>query len=190
MACCNLDSAQFEGRDVSAMIDFVAGLSTTQLDAPRRPADGQGRRSYGGAIQFVTAAMDSRVDALAPQIAFNNLQSLLRPIRRRPVVVCAAAATELHRDGRQNQPRPRPGILIGALTGRVLVFAQPLVDNAGPGALTQDVKVPTLLIQGIPDPIFPLEQSMINARMLEANGVPLKMIWLLRRPRHLPDSPG
>jgi ABC-2 type transport system ATP-binding protein len=36
----NLDSAQFEGRDVSAMIDYVAGLSTTQLDAPGDPRMG------------------------------------------------------------------------------------------------------------------------------------------------------
>ena len=36
----NLDSAQFEGRDVSAMIDYVAGLSTTQLDAPNDPRMG------------------------------------------------------------------------------------------------------------------------------------------------------
>ena len=68
-----------------------------------------------------------------------------------------------HRDRRADGPDPG--------------FAKSLVDNAGPGMLAQDVKVPTLLIQGIPDPIFPLEQSMINARMLEANGVPLKMIW-------------
>ena len=79
--------------------------------------------------------------------------------------------------GARINPALAPGIVIGALTGEVPGFAQSLVDNAGPGALTQDVKVPTLLIQGIPDPIFPLEQSMINARMLEANGVPLKMIW-------------
>jgi ABC-2 type transport system ATP-binding protein len=174
----NLDSAQFEGRDVSAIIDFVARLSTTQRDAPGDPRMGMVGGSYGGAIQFVTAAADSRVDALAPQIAFNNLQSLLAPYDG---AVRTSYALLLLLNfivtGARINPALAPGILIGALTGQIPGFAQSLVDNAGPGALTQDVHVPTLLIQGIPDPIFPLEQSMINARMLEANGVPLKMIW-------------
>ncbi len=174
----NLDSAQFEGRDVSAMIDFVAGLSTTQLDGRGDPRMGMVGGSYGGAIQFVTAAADSRVDALAPQIAFNNLQSLLAPYDG---AVRTSYALLLLLNfivtGARINPALAPGIVIGALTGEVPGFAQSLVDNAGPGTLTQTVMAPTLLIQGIPDPIFPLEQSMINARMLEASGVPLKMIW-------------
>ena len=174
----NLDSAQFEGRDVSAMIDFVAGLSTTQLDGRGDPRMGMVGGSYGGAIQFVTAAADSRVDALAPQIAFNNLQSLLAPYDG---AVRTSYALLLLLNfivtGARINPALAPGIVIGALTGEVPGFAQSLVDNAGPGTLTQKVMAPTLLIQGIPDPIFPLEQSMINARMLEASGVPLKMIW-------------
>ena len=38
-----LDSAQFEGRDVSAMIDYVADLSTSPTRLTRRPADGHDR---------------------------------------------------------------------------------------------------------------------------------------------------
>jgi ABC-2 type transport system ATP-binding protein len=174
----NLDSAQFEARDVSAMIDYVAGLSTTQLDAPGDPRMGMVGGSYGGAIQLVTAATDSRVDALAPQIAWNNLESVLSPYDG---AVRTSYALLLLLNfivtGARTNPALAPGILIGALTSQIPGFAQSLVNNAGPGALSQDVKVPTLLIQGIPDPIFPLEQSMINARMIEANGVPLKMIW-------------
>jgi ABC-2 type transport system ATP-binding protein len=173
-----LDSAQFEGPDVAAMIDYVAGLSTTQLDAPGDPRMGMIGLSYGGAIQLVTAATDSRVDAIAPQIAFNNLQSVLSPYdgAARTSYALLLLLNFIVTGARVN-PTLAPGIVIGALTGQIPGFARSLVDNAGPGMLARDVKVPTLLIQGIPDPIFPLEQSMINASMIEANGVPLKMIW-------------
>ena len=136
----NLDSAQFEGRDVSAMIDYVAGLSTTQLDAPGDPRMGMVGGSYGGAIQLVTAAMDLRVDALAPQIAFNNLQSLLAPYdgAARTSYALLLLLNFIVTGARIN-PALAPGIVIGALTGQVPGFAQSLVDNAGPGTLAQDV---------------------------------------------------
>ena len=173
-----LDSAQFEGRDMRAMIDYVAGLSTTELDAPGDPRMGMIGLSYGGAIQLVTAATDTRVDAIAPQIAFNNLQSVLSPYDGAARTSYALLLLlNFLMTGARVDPALAPAIVIGSLTGQIPGFAESLVDNAGPGRLAEKVKIPTLLIQGIPDPIFPLEQSLINAGMIEANGGPLKLIW-------------
>src|SRR3954449_11068287 len=64
-----VDSAPFEGRDVQAIIDFVAHQPDAQLDGPGDPRLGMSGGSYGGGIQLVTAAIDRRVDAITPDIA-------------------------------------------------------------------------------------------------------------------------
>ena len=67
------DSADFEGRDVERLIDWVAAQPGVQLDGPGDPRLGMVGASYGGGIQLVTAAIDCRVDAIVPQIAWHSL---------------------------------------------------------------------------------------------------------------------
>jgi ABC-2 type transport system ATP-binding protein len=66
-----VDSPDFEGRDVQALIDFVARQPEARLDGPGDPRIGMSGPSYGGGIQIVTAAIDGRVDAITPTIAWN-----------------------------------------------------------------------------------------------------------------------
>jgi hypothetical protein len=42
--------AQFEGRDVSALVDYVAAQPEAQLDAAGDPRAGMSGSSYGGGI--------------------------------------------------------------------------------------------------------------------------------------------
>src|SRR3954469_4483118 len=72
-----VDSPDFEGRDAQALIDFVAAQPEAQLDAPGDPRLGMSGVSYGGGIQLVTAALDPRVDAIAPVIAWHSLTTSL-----------------------------------------------------------------------------------------------------------------
>jgi hypothetical protein len=58
-----VDSPAYEAKDVSTLIDWVATRPGVQLDAPGDPRMGMVGGSYGGGIQFVTAATDCRVDA-------------------------------------------------------------------------------------------------------------------------------
>ena len=67
------DSAAFEGRDMQALMDFVAVQPEALLDAPSDPRVGMSGASYGGGIQFVTAAIDQRVDAIVPDAAWHSL---------------------------------------------------------------------------------------------------------------------
>ena len=71
------DSPAYEGRDVSALISWVATQPGVQLDRAHDPRMGMVGASYGGGIQFVTAAADCRVDALVPTIAWHSLGSSL-----------------------------------------------------------------------------------------------------------------
>jgi len=72
-----VDSPDAEGRDVQALIDYVARQPEAQLDGPNDPRVGMVGGSYGGGIQLVTAAIDRRVDAMVPDIAWNSLYTAL-----------------------------------------------------------------------------------------------------------------
>src|SRR3954451_4139156 len=72
-----VDSPDFEGRDAQALIDFIATQPEAQLDAPGDPRLGMSGASYGGGIQLVTAALDPRVDAIVPVIAWHSLVTSL-----------------------------------------------------------------------------------------------------------------
>jgi ABC-2 type transport system ATP-binding protein len=72
-----IDHPGFEARDAQALIDFIASQPEAALEAPGDPVVGMDGPSYGGGIQFITAARDERVDAIAPTIAWNQLPSSL-----------------------------------------------------------------------------------------------------------------
>ena len=72
-----VDSPKFEGRDVSALIDYVARQPEAQLDERGDPRVGMAGGSYGGGIQLVAAAIDHRIDAIVPDIAWNSLETSL-----------------------------------------------------------------------------------------------------------------
>jgi ABC-2 type transport system ATP-binding protein len=64
-----VDSPAYEAKDVSTLIGWVASRPGVQLDRAGDPRMGMVGGSYGGGIQFVTAAADCRVDAIVPTIA-------------------------------------------------------------------------------------------------------------------------
>jgi ABC-2 type transport system ATP-binding protein len=68
-----IDSPDYEARDASALIDMLAKQPEVQLDKPGDPRLGMAGASYGGGIEWVTAATDSRVDVIAPSISWNSL---------------------------------------------------------------------------------------------------------------------
>ncbi|MFN2615202.1 MAG: alpha/beta hydrolase family protein, partial [Actinomycetota bacterium] len=74
-----VDSQQYEVRDTQGLIDMVAKRPEVKLDAAGDPRMGMLGGSYAGGIQLMTAAADTRVDAIVPQIAWNDLPRSLRP---------------------------------------------------------------------------------------------------------------
>ena len=71
------DDPQHEGRDVERMLDWLATQPGVELDKPGDPRVGMAGGSYGGGIQLAVAAIDCRVDAIAPWIAWNSLGTSL-----------------------------------------------------------------------------------------------------------------
>ncbi|MEU0371517.1 alpha/beta fold hydrolase [Streptomyces sp. NPDC006283] len=74
-----LNDPDHEVKDVSRLIDWLAGQPEVQLDADGDPRVGMTGSSYGGAISLLGAAYDQRVDAIAPQITYWNLADALFP---------------------------------------------------------------------------------------------------------------
>ena len=142
--------------------------------------------SYGGGIQFVTAAIDSRLDAIAPVIAWHSLVTSLYKAQ--------APKSRLGRRAlraRRQAPRP-PASPLGsrqldphitsAYTLRprlrpVLRRGRRVVRRPRPRRARERIRVPTLILQGTVDTLFTLDEAITNYRDPARNRVPPKLIW-------------
>ncbi|HUO40569.1 MAG TPA: CocE/NonD family hydrolase [Mycobacterium sp.] len=168
------DSPQYEARDVSALIDWVAEQPEALLDGPNDPRIGMVGGSYGGGIQLVSAAIDPRIDAIVPAITWNSLNTSFYPNQAFKTAVALLLLLTLA-DGSRLDPQIYYGILTGALTGRLTPAQQALLAARAPEV--SNITAPTLLIQGTVDDFFGLQQADTNSQILAADGVPVKMVW-------------
>lgn len=164
-----------EGRDVQVLLDWVATQPEALTDAAGDPRVGMVGASYGGGIQLTLAGIDCRVDALVPNMAWHSLETSL--YRNETVkagwasaLVGAAATAELD-----------PHITSAADTG---ISSGVLSDedhqwflDRGPGDLVDAIRAPTLLLQGTVDTLFTLQEGVTNFEALQANDVPVAMLW-------------
>lgn len=175
-----IDSPDYEARDVSAIISWVATQPEAQLDgdpANLDPRMGMVGASYGGGIQLVTAATDHRVDAIVPTIAWNSLNTALYKAQSFKsgwgTILAAALMLTLAR----TNPAIIPATIYGDLTGKLTQSDQDLLAQRGPDYLLDQITAPTLLIEGTVDTLFTLQEANANAQQLIANGVPTKVLW-------------
>jgi ABC-2 type transport system ATP-binding protein len=172
-----VDNPAFEGKDVTAIINWLAEQPESLNDGPNDPRVGMVGGSYGGGIQLVSAAIDPRIDAIVPGIAWNTLNASLYPNNAFKTSWATILVLDLVEAGARINPQLYSGILTGALLGFLTPSLQALLANSGPGSLVSSITAPTLLIQGTVDGLFPLQQAVTNEQLLAANGVPVKMIW-------------
>jgi ABC-2 type transport system ATP-binding protein len=171
-----VDGPETEGRDVQALIDFVATQPEAKLDKPGDPRLGMTGASYGGGIQLVAAGLDPRIDAIVPDIAWHSLTTSLY----KDSTFKTGWATLLYTLGKvagRLDPHIDSAFLSGQATGRISADDEAWFRSRGPGDLVKKVKVPTLLVQGTVDTLFTLNEAMTNYRILHRNGVPVKMLW-------------
>jgi ABC-2 type transport system ATP-binding protein len=191
-----IDSAEYEGRDASALIDVIAQQPEVQLDQPGDPRLGMAGASYGGGIQWVTAATDNRVDVIAPSISWHSLVtsldknntakagwgSLLFGLGVQGTTVPgvtggADGSPNGFQFGRQQDPRATQALIDGAATGTFTAADQEFFASRGPGDLVRAIRVPTLITQSSSDTLFTLNEAIENYKLLRANRVPVKMVW-------------
>lgn len=171
-----VDSPQYEGKDVSAIVGWLAKQPQALLDHPGDPRVGMVGGSYGGGIQLVSAAIDPRIDAIVPDIAWNSLVTSLY----KQQTVKQGWAQVLYTLGKANG-RLDPMIDQSYETG---LSGQPLTPaevafyaSRGPGDLVSRIRIPTLLLEGTVDNLFTLQEAVTNYAILRRDSVPVKMLW-------------
>jgi ABC-2 type transport system ATP-binding protein len=170
-----VDSADFEARDVMKLIDWVATQPNAQLDEAGDPRLGMVGGSYGGGIQIVTAAIDCRVDAIVPIIAWHSLTTSLAkadtPKNGWASILISAT------NGRNVDPHIPHAYASSVQTGTISAEDREWFASRGPDDLVQQIKIPTLIVQGTVDNLFTLDEGIQNYRILRDNGVPTAMLW-------------
>ncbi|MUN42445.1 alpha/beta fold hydrolase [Actinomadura litoris] len=182
-----LNSPDYEVKDTRQLIDWLAKRPEVQLDGPGDPRLGMAGESYGGAIALMTAAYDRRVDAIAPQITWNDLADSLFPDASGGGagngVFKKLWAGLFFTDGAGSSACGRFLPSLCEMYQKVAETGAPTADavatlrRSSPSSVIDRVTVPTLLVQGQADSLFPLDQADANARGIARNGAPVSVVW-------------
>jgi ABC-2 type transport system ATP-binding protein len=170
-----VDSPKVEAKDVSRLIDWVATQPGVELDGPGDPRIGMVGGSYGGGIQWVTAAQDCRIDAIVPIISWNSLVTSLDKTGINKagwsnLLIAGAAGDHL-------DPTIRAADAYALRTSAPNPTYVSWFAARGPDFLLKDIHIPTLVVQGTVDTLFTLDEGIANYQAVRANGVPVSMLW-------------
>ncbi|MET7392355.1 alpha/beta fold hydrolase [Dactylosporangium sp. NPDC005572] len=187
----HLDHPDWEVKDAQRLLDWLAARPDIAKDGgdPKVAAVGG---SYGGALALLLAAQDKRVDAIVPMITWNDLSNAFLPNgvfkkqwaglffgNGNPDPLTAAAPSGTLGDpqcGRFAKDICQAYLKI-ATSGEAGPDEVALLRESSPAAVLDQIKAPTLLIQGQVDTLFPLSEGDANARGIAANGTPVRVAW-------------
>src|SRR5450432_1735566 len=196
-----LDSPDYEVKDVEQLVSWLARQPRVLLDHPGDPRVGIAGASYGGAMALLAAAYDHRIDAIVPQITWNNLATSLFPdaagggplegvFKRQWAGLLFTQGTAGFGTGGQDAPGQHVASQCGrflpricaiyrqvATLGRPTPAAVSLLQRSSPASVASRIGVPTLLIQGMHDSLFGLDQANANYQAIRRNGAPVDMVW-------------
>lgn len=171
------DSVLYEGRDVSAILNWLSRQSWAQLDRPGDPAVGMVGGSYGGGVQWAAAALDRRIDAIAPDISWNSLKTSLYPNTTAKSGWSTALYGGALAAGQRNNPIIDTTFQQAANS---ITLSRQGVDFLGSWQRTNLAawdRAPALILQGTVDTLFPLDEAAANYASVSRNRVPVKMVW-------------
>src|SRR5439155_2482823 len=155
------------------------------------PKAGMSGGAYAGGIQGITDAIDHRVDAIAPEISWNDLLESLYP----ETVVKTGWGSLLYGAGLTSvtgrlmdptdpqtgnyDPAIHQAFVEGSTTGEFSQQTQDFFAHRGPDYLLGNVTAPTFIIQGTVDTLFPPSQGVDNYTSMKSlhPKQPLKMAW-------------
>jgi predicted acyl esterase len=160
--------------------------------------------SYGGSIQFATAADDPRLDTIVPLITWNDLSYSLDPNNTAQTVGVSSDTPGAVKtnwalgfsasgvlDGLENAqgdpsrlyPCPNfadfvcPALVTAGTTGYLQPGDVAALRHASVASFMSKVTIPTLLMQGENDTLFNLNEAAATYKALKAQHTPVKMVW-------------
>jgi ABC-2 type transport system ATP-binding protein len=163
--------------------------------------------SYGGAVQFATAAIEPRRDVIVPDAAWHSLvDSLARAgaFKRGWLLdVCVLGEVCGLLDGVTGglagpgadqigsvDPHVRTMCLEGNLLGSLSAATKQWLTDIGPGALLEHIRTPTLITHGTVDTLFAPGEAIAKLRRPAPQWRAGEDDLVLRRPWHVPDAAG
>ncbi|MFJ6615774.1 alpha/beta fold hydrolase [Streptomyces sp. NPDC091289] len=173
----SLNDPDHEVKDVSRLIDWLAERPEVELDGKGDPRVGLTGASYGGAVSLLAAGYDERVDAIAPVITYWNLADALFPdgVFKKlwaGIFITTGGGCEKF-EKRLCEMYERV-----AVSGKPDAEAVKLLTERSPSAVADRIKVPSLLLQGQSDSLFPLGQADAMQKAISANGAPVSVDWI------------
>src|SRR3954447_20837906 len=210
-----LDDPDWDGKAGSQLVSFLGGSKAATngtkvdyivKDGPGDPRVGMIGGSYGGQIQFAIAGLDRRMDAIVPQITWNDLSYSLTPnntdfasgVTYRtpgvaksdwPVLFTALGLGQGFQQAVQNQDPSHLGacpnfsdqvctsLVTSASLGYPDAATLALLRHASVASYISRIRIPTFLAQGQSDTLFDLQEAVATYRSLRAQGTPVKMLW-------------
>ncbi|MFH9064894.1 alpha/beta fold hydrolase [Streptomyces coeruleorubidus] len=178
-----LNAADGEVADVGRLLDWLAARPDIRRDGTGDPVVGMAGGSYGGAVSLLAAAQDPRIDAIVPSITYWDLNQALFP----QGVFKKLWAGILFGQGLTDPRDLRCGRFTAevcaafqqsAVTGRASAKTRELLRGLSPATYAGRISVPTLVVQGQTDSLFPLDQGDAIARAVAAGGAPVAVDWI------------
>ena len=188
----SMDSPTGEVADVSKLIDYLGNRSEVIQQKKGDPLVGIAGDSYGGAISLMTAGYDQRIDAVAANITWNNLSQDLFPQNSNDpsygpykkfwagtFFALASLPNAFGGECGTFAPEWCAAFKDAVATGVPSAADEKLLLASSPSTIANKITVPTLLMQGEADSLFPLSESIANAQAIHKAHplVPLAMIW-------------
>jgi len=189
----SMDSPQGEVVDASKLIDYLSTRKEVIQQSSHDPLVGVSGSSYGGALALLAGGYDSRIDAIAANITWNNLKSALFPQNAAGVTSTgpykkfwagtffsiATLANSLAGECGTFSAQWCAAFKNAVKNGAPTAEQQKLLEDSSPSSITSKITAPTLLMQGESDSLFPLSESSATAAQIHAAHpqTPIAMIW-------------
>ena len=172
---------EFEVQDALAVIDWAAThLPRLSMDGPNDPRVGMLGESYGGAVQLLASAEDPRIDAIVPIATWYDLGEALAPESHLKVgwtsVLLSLGLSTGYDLGKFVQAP-----YLKSADGRM---REPVRDELKAHSLTsycargQRPQADALLIQGMRDTLFPLNQGLAIRDCLQQGARDVRLLGM------------
>ena len=156
---------RYEVRDVSSVIDWSLAHLKALQGGTAHPRIGMIGESYGGAVQLLAAARDPRITAIVPIATWYDLPQDLAPdgVVKTTWLGVLGVSGELMSHGDAGILLHRP--YINLLSGHLNAQARDILYQHSPAYGCEHGHPPqadALLIQGLHDSLFPLDEALAN----------------------------
>ena len=191
----SMNAPAFEVADARKVVDYLATRADVQQDSSGDPRVGIAGGSYGGALALLTGGYDDRIDAIAADITWNDLESSLfgqsadvdsvdPGVFKSLWTGTFFGAGVVNRDGTVTEcgrftPQWCQAYNDAAADGVVSPASSALMLASSPSSVTDSITAPTLISGGLSDSLFPIAQTNANAEQIMAAHpqTPVKVVW-------------